>query len=265
MEQRLTFDAVATLYDAARPNYPEALFDDVVAAAGLNPDDAILELGCGTGQATQGFARRGCRILGLDPGADMIRSEPRRCLCPAARLRFLAMCQWASTNLCSARFNASTPHTCLRACRPRLRSGTCRAVQLPGCSKHPVSSRPSCTRAMPGAGGTAHRATPTGCARARTISSWHRRSGTRCWWRWREQSPRMAARSICATRCISIWRRAGPQSPTSSAPFWYQLHLVPRSARRARLERQGALDHGGDETYLAKWLSNKTVENMKRG
>jgi N-acetylglutamate synthase-like GNAT family acetyltransferase len=24
------------------------------------------------------------------------------------------------------------------------------------------------------------------------------------------------------------------------------------------------LDHGGDETYLAKWLSNKTVENVRR-
>ena len=29
MERRFTFDGVASLYDAARPGYPEALFDDV--------------------------------------------------------------------------------------------------------------------------------------------------------------------------------------------------------------------------------------------
>ena len=41
MEQRFTFDAVASVYKATRPGYPEALVDDVVAYAGLNPTDRI--------------------------------------------------------------------------------------------------------------------------------------------------------------------------------------------------------------------------------
>ena len=72
MEQRFTFDGVAALYGGARPVYPEPLFDDIVAFAGLAATDRILEIGCGTGQATQGFARRGFSVLALDPGSDLI-------------------------------------------------------------------------------------------------------------------------------------------------------------------------------------------------
>ncbi|HEX8045582.1 class I SAM-dependent methyltransferase [Rhizobium sp.] len=72
MEQRFTFDGVAALYGGARPVYPEPLFDDIVAFAGLDDMDRILEIGCGTGQATPGFARRGFSVLALDPGSDLI-------------------------------------------------------------------------------------------------------------------------------------------------------------------------------------------------
>ena len=48
---RATFDQAGWLYDEARPGYPEALFDDVVAVSGIPPGGRILEIGCGTGQA----------------------------------------------------------------------------------------------------------------------------------------------------------------------------------------------------------------------
>ena len=73
MEQRFAFNEVAEIYAKARADYPEALFDDIVAAAGLTSADRILELGCGTDKATGGFGRTGCRILALDPGAELIR------------------------------------------------------------------------------------------------------------------------------------------------------------------------------------------------
>jgi SAM-dependent methyltransferase len=73
LEQRFSFNEIAALYDAARPGYPDALFGDVIAAAELAPDDSILEIGCGTGQATRAFARRGLRLLAIDPGAETIR------------------------------------------------------------------------------------------------------------------------------------------------------------------------------------------------
>jgi SAM-dependent methyltransferase len=50
---RLTFDSSADLYEAARPAYPEELFDDLVALAELRPGDRLLEIGCATGKATR--------------------------------------------------------------------------------------------------------------------------------------------------------------------------------------------------------------------
>ncbi len=68
MEQRFVFDGVAERYARARPGYPVELVDDVVAAAALRPGSRLLEIGCGPGQATAGFARRGFSILALEPG-----------------------------------------------------------------------------------------------------------------------------------------------------------------------------------------------------
>src|SRR5689334_10912098 len=73
MEQRFTFDQVADVYKASRPGYPDALIDDVITYATLGHDDRILEVGCGTGLATAGFAKKGYAILATDPGADMLR------------------------------------------------------------------------------------------------------------------------------------------------------------------------------------------------
>jgi SAM-dependent methyltransferase len=72
LEQRFSFDQVASLYDAARPDYPAALFDDVMNEATLADGAAILEIGCGTGKATLGFARRGHPVLATDPGPRLI-------------------------------------------------------------------------------------------------------------------------------------------------------------------------------------------------
>jgi len=78
MNQLFAFDDVAELYDAARPAYPAALADDVIAAADLVRDDAILEVGCGTGQATEAFARRGYDIVAVEPGGALARLARRR-------------------------------------------------------------------------------------------------------------------------------------------------------------------------------------------
>ncbi|WP_340647519.1 class I SAM-dependent methyltransferase [Phenylobacterium sp.] len=73
-----SFDEVADLYDAHRPGYPADLFVDLMAEARLGPDDAILELGCGTGQATRGLAPFGRRVLAIDPGPELVGVARRR-------------------------------------------------------------------------------------------------------------------------------------------------------------------------------------------
>jgi hypothetical protein len=45
---RQTFNRAAETYDRVRPEYPAALFDDLVALAGLVPGDHLVEVGCAT-------------------------------------------------------------------------------------------------------------------------------------------------------------------------------------------------------------------------
>lgn len=59
MERKYTFNEVAREYDKNRPSYPEQLFSDILEFTGIKKDDSILEIGCGTGQATKGFVDLG--------------------------------------------------------------------------------------------------------------------------------------------------------------------------------------------------------------
>jgi SAM-dependent methyltransferase len=68
---RSAYDDMAALYDEARPSYPEALFDDLATLSGLGPGARVLEIGCGTGQATLPLARRGYRVLGVELGENL--------------------------------------------------------------------------------------------------------------------------------------------------------------------------------------------------
>lgn len=72
-EQRLVFGEIAAQYDEARPSYPGALFDAVMAFGELSPGDAALEIGAGTGtgKATAEFVARGLRVHALEPSAPM--------------------------------------------------------------------------------------------------------------------------------------------------------------------------------------------------
>jgi ubiquinone/menaquinone biosynthesis C-methylase UbiE len=63
MERKNTFNEIAKEYDKFRPNYPEQLFTDILKQTAIRKDDSILEIGCGTGQATIGFVNQGYENL----------------------------------------------------------------------------------------------------------------------------------------------------------------------------------------------------------
>jgi SAM-dependent methyltransferase len=65
---RTTFDRAADLYQDARPEYPEQLFDRLLDITRLKPGDRVLEVGAGPGTATAPLARRGLRVTALEPG-----------------------------------------------------------------------------------------------------------------------------------------------------------------------------------------------------
>jgi SAM-dependent methyltransferase len=75
---RATFEEVAEAYDRARPCYPEPVFDDLMALAGLRRGDRVLEIGPGTGQATGALAARGLRLTAVELGPELAAVARRR-------------------------------------------------------------------------------------------------------------------------------------------------------------------------------------------
>jgi SAM-dependent methyltransferase len=92
---RTTFDEAALLYDEARPGYPEALFDDVVSLSKIPARGRILEIGCGTAQATVPFARRGYHILCIELGENLAAVARRNLEAyPQTEVRTAAFEEW---------------------------------------------------------------------------------------------------------------------------------------------------------------------------
>jgi SAM-dependent methyltransferase len=79
LERRLSFGAVAELYDRTRPSYPSALVDQLISIADLGPSQRLLEVGAGTGKATILFASRGVPVLAIEPSAEMAALARRNC------------------------------------------------------------------------------------------------------------------------------------------------------------------------------------------
>jgi SAM-dependent methyltransferase len=65
------FNEVPGLYDRVRPAYPDELFADLVAITGMDSRSSVLEVGCGTGQATRSLAALGYSVTAIEPGAGM--------------------------------------------------------------------------------------------------------------------------------------------------------------------------------------------------
>jgi SAM-dependent methyltransferase len=74
----LVFNEVAELYDRVRPTYPDELFADLVAITGLGEGSSVVEVGCGSGQATRSLAALGCSVTAVEAGADMASLARRR-------------------------------------------------------------------------------------------------------------------------------------------------------------------------------------------
>lgn len=62
-----SFGSVAAEYDAVRPTYPDALFDDLAALAPRH----VLDVGCGTGRAARPLIARGLNVVGVEIDAQM--------------------------------------------------------------------------------------------------------------------------------------------------------------------------------------------------
>ena len=148
---RETFDTVAERYDRVRPSYPPELFDDLAAFADLQPGSSVLEIGCGTGQATRFLAARGYSIVAVELGARLADIARRNLVgYPNAQVVVSSFEDWG---LPSERFDAVVSATAFHWIDPEVRiakaaealraGGTLAVIEA---SRRPVAGEPVLAR-----------------------------------------------------------------------------------------------------------------------
>ena len=71
MEFRKIFDTIPEQFDRWRPRYCDAAFSDIIQHAALGPGKSALEIGPGTGQATEPILKTGCDYLAIELGEHL--------------------------------------------------------------------------------------------------------------------------------------------------------------------------------------------------
>jgi SAM-dependent methyltransferase len=71
LELRKTFGEDAELYDRVRPTYPPGLYADLSALLGNPRRPRVLEIGCGTGQATGPMLERGWSVKAVELSPEL--------------------------------------------------------------------------------------------------------------------------------------------------------------------------------------------------
>lgn len=68
MDFRKTFDTIPEQFEKWRLRYCDELFTEIIMIAKLDLEKCVLEIGPGTGQATEPFLNTGCNYLGIELG-----------------------------------------------------------------------------------------------------------------------------------------------------------------------------------------------------
>jgi len=68
----VNFGLTADDYAKYRAGFPDAFFDRALAEGAVKAGASLVDLGTGTGVLARGFALRGCRVIGIDPSAQMM-------------------------------------------------------------------------------------------------------------------------------------------------------------------------------------------------
>ena len=78
MEFRKIFDTIPEKFDKYRPRYSKELFDALIEKARITPSSTVLELGPGTGQATDPILKTGCDYTAIELGEHLAEFMRRK-------------------------------------------------------------------------------------------------------------------------------------------------------------------------------------------
>ncbi len=77
-EQSEKFDEAARYYDQYRPSYPKALINAIIDKSDLSAGANILEIGAGSGKATELFVPHGFNMTCIEPGENLVKEGHRK-------------------------------------------------------------------------------------------------------------------------------------------------------------------------------------------
>jgi len=100
-----SFGSAADAYDAARPDYPDALYDLMSSRMGGLGGRVVLDAGAGTGIASRQLLARGANLVAVDVGNEMLARAIRRepvLRCMVADAAALPITTGAFESLCFA-------------------------------------------------------------------------------------------------------------------------------------------------------------------
>ncbi|MGI5959689.1 MAG: class I SAM-dependent methyltransferase [Massiliimalia sp.] len=78
MEFRKIFDTIPEQFDAYRPRYCPELFSYLISQVPITPDKSVLEIGPGTGQATDPILQTGCDYHAIELGEHLAAVMERK-------------------------------------------------------------------------------------------------------------------------------------------------------------------------------------------
>ena len=81
MEYRKLFDTIPEQFDRYRPRYAPELFADLTEYAAIGPGRSVLELGPGTGQATDPILETGCDYHAIELGEHLFEKMKQKYDC----------------------------------------------------------------------------------------------------------------------------------------------------------------------------------------
>lgn len=78
MDFRKTFDKIPESFDKYRPRYCDELFEELIIRCELNSNKKVLEIGPGTGQATEPVLKTGCDYTAIELGENFTSFMKKR-------------------------------------------------------------------------------------------------------------------------------------------------------------------------------------------
>jgi len=71
LEESKTFDRVSDTYDLYRPSYPDVLINKIIEKSAIDSSSKLLEIGAGSGKATELFVNRDLNIHCIEQGENL--------------------------------------------------------------------------------------------------------------------------------------------------------------------------------------------------